>query len=293
MRRAWAAIVAGAIASASAADDKIAEAHTAWSKVLAQYVLSHGGVNYTGLAKDSTSLQTALTAYADVDLRGASDTAKKAALINLYNAGMMHNLLRYARESQINVQTPQFLQLEINKLSVSGGNLWNSRYTVKLGGFDLTLDEIEHGLIRGASKVDDKLLGLKVNKLDPRIHVAVNCAALSCPRVRERPYTESTLDAMLDENMREFVSSETHFSKRSDRLMRANKIVSWYYEDFDTPDGAGNFLARFLSDQTKDREWKRRHFQENLNHRNSWLLKVSRAFDFYYDWRVNDERNKM
>ena len=292
MPRAWTILLAVILSGTSLADDQLKVATAAWGEVLTKYVKGNGGVDYVGLSQEPKALAAVLAAYATLDLREANDATKKAALINLYNAGMMHNLLRYARDAGIAVASREFLQLEIVDISVPGGNIWNGSYKVKLGGFDLTLDDIEHGLIRGAAKVDTKLDRMKVSKLDPRIHAAVNCAAISCPRVRESPYTAVAIDRMLDENMREFVSSEAQFAKLNDRLMRANKIVSWYYADFDEPQGAGNFLAGFLTATAKDKEWKIKHFQEHLNHRNAWLLKVSRTIDFHYDWRVNDTRNK-
>lgn len=292
MRRAWAALVAAGVWTSSAGALDLAAATAAWGALLGKYVKASGGVDYVGLAKDQPALDAVLAPYATLDLTSASDAAKKAALINLYNAGMMHNLLRHAREEKLDAGSGKFLALEVIGIAVPGGNIWNGSYTLKLGGVDVTLDDIEHGLIRGVAKVDPKLKGLRLQKLDARIHAAVNCAALSCPRVREAPYTEANVDRMLDENMREFVSTEAQFSKEDDDTLRANKIVSWYYDDFEAQGGAGNFLAGFLTDQAKDKAWKAKHLKENLNDRNATMLKLSSAFSFHYDWRVNDVRNK-
>jgi hypothetical protein len=292
MQRAWAALVAAVVWTSAAEAGSLEAATAAWGALLGKYVKADGGVDYVGLGKDQAALDAVLTPYATLDLSGASDAAKKAALINFYNAGMMHNLLRHAREEKLDVASGKFLALEVVAISVPGGNIWNGSYKLKLSGVDVTLDDVEHGLIRGAAKIDGKLQGLKVQKLDARIHAAVNCAALSCPRVREQPYTEALVDRMLDENMREFVSTEAQFSKVDDDTLRANKIVSWYYDDFEAQGGAGNFLAGFLADKAKDKDWKAKHLKENLNDRNSTMLKLSRAFAFHYDWRVNDVRNK-
>ena len=79
---------------------------------------------------------------------------------------MIYNLLKYAQNSKIDVGSEAFLDIFINKISVSGGNIWNGDYKVNIAGVDVNLDEIEHGLIRG------KLLKTKakwhLKKLDPK-----------------------------------------------------------------------------------------------------------------------------
>lgn len=266
--------------------------------LLQKHVRASGGVNYQGLAADKAAVDAILSGYDKLNLQGASPNARLAALINLYNIGMMANLLRYAASDNISIASPRFLALKINDISVPGGNIWNGDYKLKLSGTPLTLDEIEHGLIRGQAAAPEALAAIKLPKLDPRIHAAVNCAAVSCPRVRERAYREDSVDAMLSENMRAYVSSEEHFAKVDDDTLKANKIVLWYYSDFDQHGkalglkGAGDYLASFLAPQTKDKDWKTKHLQGNFNDRSQVSLKISSAFDFFYDWRVNDQRNK-
>ncbi len=256
-----------------------------------------GGVNYIGMDQDQVELDAFVKGHADLDVKSMDDKARKAAYINLYNATMVANLLRYVRDNKIDVKSKVFTDLKINELKVPGGNIWNGDYKVKLAGHDVNLDDIEHNLIRGNAKGD--LAALKVSELDPRIHAAVNCAAISCPRVREVAYRAENVDQMLDENLKEFVSADYQFSKASDSQMKANSIVYWYYDDFDDfgeskakLGGAGDYLAGFVQPTSKDRDWKVRHLKENFNDRGKVSLKLSSAFTFDYDWRVNDVRNK-
>jgi hypothetical protein len=262
-----------------------------WNALLGRNVRPSGGVDYASLEAESPALDAFLTANAKLDFRGADDRTKKAAYINLYNAGMIHNLLRYAKEEKIPVKSAAFAALEINKLKVSGGNLWSGDYTVDLGGHHITLDDIEHNLLRGQAE-GGALAALKVEHLDPRIHAAVNCAAVSCPRLLPEAYRPETVDARLSENMQGFVSSEDQFHKIDDGKLAANSIVYWYYEDFDKQGGAGRYLASFLAPSARDHDWKVKHLTENFDDRSKIALKLSSAFDFHYDWRVNDLRNK-
>jgi hypothetical protein len=268
-----------------------------WDSLLAKHVKTNGGVDYQGFVADKAELTGFIESHAAIDPSAWNDAAKTALYINLYNASMIFNILRYAEAEKIALTDKKFTSLEINSIKVSGGNIWNGSLKVKLAGQDVNLDNIEHDLIRG--NAGNSLKNLMVSTLDPRIHAAVNCAAKSCPRVREKAYRPSNIDIMLTENMNEYLSSEDQFSKLSDSKLKANSIVFWYYSDFDNhgrkldkKGGAGTWIAQFMRPETKDRAWKEKHLQEQFNDRSKVSLKFSSAFDFTYDWQINDIRNK-
>ena len=58
-------------------------------------------------------------------------------------------------------------------------------YQFTVGGRRFTLDQIEHEIIR-------KWFA------DPRIHAAINCAAVSCPRLLNKAFTPDELDDQLN-----------------------------------------------------------------------------------------------
>ena len=268
---------------------------TKWQAILAKHVTVDGGVDYVGLAKNRSALDSFINAHKSVNPKPFTDDEKKALYINLYNATMIHFLLKHAESEKIAIDSKKFLDIEINDISAPGGNIWNGDYKVDLGGKKVNLDDIEHKLVRGVDAGD--LQPWTVSKLDPRIHAAVNCAAVSCPRVRETAYNSKNIDRMLTENIKEFFSSEQQFSKQQD-VLKANSIVLWYYEDFDSHaqevlklPGAGAYVTEFMTSATKDRKWKVEHLKANFNNRSTFSLRLSSAFDFAYDWRPNDKRN--
>lgn len=268
-----------------------------WNSLLSKHVKTNGGVDYQGFAADQAELDAFINAHATLDPSGWPDLDKTALYINLYNATMIHNLLTYAKNEKIAVTDKAFTAIEINSIKVSGGNIWNGNLKVNLAGQEVNLDNIEHDLIRG--KAGGSLKKLMVSVHDPRIHAAVNCAAISCPRVREKAYRPANIDGMLTENMNEYLSTESQFSKVGDNKLRANQIVFWYYEDFeeygvktDKKGGAGTWLSQFVSSSAKDRDWKIKHLKDTFNDRGKISLKLSSDFDFHYDWRINDIRNK-
>jgi len=270
---------------------------SAWQALVSKHVDRRGAVSYQGFARQRQQLKAFLASHRQLAVGSLSETAKKAVYINLYNAFMIECILRYAEEKKIALTAQKFLQLEINTLRVSGGNIWNGDYRVNLAGQSVNLDDIEHNLLRGKAK--GKLAALKVKVLDPRIHVAVNCAALSCPRLRPQAYTAATVEQMLEENMRAFVNAGRQLSWDATRgKVVLNKILLWYYEDFDVhgrkvlgKGGAGDYLLSYLSPQTTAAEQLTSKLRDNLNKRAKLALRFSRAIDFFYRWQINDKRN--
>ena len=120
-----------------------------WQEVLDAAVSNNGEVDYVWIDKNQGKLKKFIFSFKNVDPTKWSENTRKANYINLYNASMIYNLLRYAKESKIKVSSNAFLDLIINKISVSGGNIWNGNYKVPFAGTELNLDEIEHGLVRG------------------------------------------------------------------------------------------------------------------------------------------------
>ena len=278
-----------------AADEK--NLSRAWQDLLSKHVDQRGAVSYQGFARQRQQLKAFLSAHQQLAIGPLSETAKKAIYINLYNAFMIECILRYAEEKKISLSSPKFLQLKINSLRVSGGNIWNGDYRINLAGQLVNLDDIEHNLLRGKAK--GKLAALKVKILDPRIHMAVNCAALSCPRLRAQAYTAANVEQMLEENMRAFVNAGKQLSWDAARgKLVLNKILLWYYEDFDThgrkvlgKGGAGDYLRSYLAAKTPAAKQLTKALQDSLNQRAKLALRFSRAINFFYRWQINDKRN--
>src|SRR5690606_27906136 len=118
-----------------------------WDKLVSQYV-KPSGVDYQGLTTQEENLTRFIAAHEKLTVDKLSDEEKKAVYINLYNAGMMYNLLKYAKSQKIDVKSKAFTEIRINDISVPGGNIWNGSYKFKLQGHEVTLDNIEHGLLR-------------------------------------------------------------------------------------------------------------------------------------------------
>ncbi len=85
---------------------------------------------------------------------------------------------------------------------------------------------------------------------DARIHFAIVCASISCPRLLNRAYLPETLDEQLDEAARRFVNDVTrnHFDI-AQRTAFVSPIFDWFREDFERSAGTlPGFLARYAEE---------------------------------------------
>lgn len=85
---------------------------------------------------------------------------------------------------------------------------------------------------------------------DPRIHFAIVCASLSCPRLSSRAYTPGDIDAQLHQAARRFLNDPTRNRFDLDRRIAfVSMIFQWYAKDFETAGGSiQQYMARFVDD---------------------------------------------
>jgi hypothetical protein len=103
----------------------------------------------------------------------------------------------------------------------------------RVGGRGVTLDEIEHGILRP--------LG------DPRIHVAIVCASTSCPALAREPYRAAAIDSQLDAAAARFVADRAKGVRVEGRRVRLSRIFDWFAEDFAATGGVLAFVRRFAA----------------------------------------------
>jgi len=199
-------------------------------------------VDYDALRSSSDFVnyvrQSSLLAAADLGRLTLSQ--RKAFLINIYNALVVH------ATTVLGGFTPEV------EGSISAF-FTNACYAI--GGHVYSLDEIEHGLLRGNEphpstgkrllEEQDARLAFSV-PLDARVHCALVCGAKSCPPIRV--YDEENLDEGLDLAVSAFCESEVTISGN---VITMSKIFEWYGGDFGIDDAAKlAFLARFLEEPT-------------------------------------------
>ena len=171
-------------------------------------------VDYARLNREaSPALDSYLGTLASPWPAGQSQTEKKAALINAYNALTVRWVARHYPVSSIWRTSHPFTA---------------ARHMVN--GRTVSLDQIESEL---------REMG------DPRVHAALVCAARSCPPLRREAYEAGTLDSQLNDNTRRWLANPALNAFDPSRgEAEVSSIFDWYRGDFEMGgDTLGGFLA--------------------------------------------------
>jgi len=121
------------------------------------------------------------------------------------------------------------------------GSLFSSVWNKDVGQINhktVTLNEVEHEIIRKMG--------------EPRIHMAIVCASISCPDLRDEPFTSKTLSRQLDEQTVNFLNNPGKGLRLKGRTAEVSKIFDWFEEDFDDGGGIGVFVKRYRTDLSKN-----------------------------------------
>jgi Protein of unknown function, DUF547 len=223
--------------------------HGIWDQLLSKYVkVSNDGVNrvdYAALKQgDAAGLKRYLAALQAVEIEKYPKDEQFAFWVNLYNAATVDVILKnYPLES-------------IKDIGLLGQGPWKDK-VLKVSGKELSLDDIEHGILRPVWK-------------DVRIHYAVNCASIGCPNLAPQAYTAEKLEPMLEEAARSYINHPRGFA-RVDGALVASSIFDWYVDDWGDQAAVLAHARKYASDKTKA------------------ILGAATEIDSHdYDWSLND-----
>lgn len=263
---AMAALMISADARADAVQDLLATSatastqvvdHSAWDKLLKTYVKpSPDGMNRVDYAAFKSGGQKALKLYiARLEAINPHelDRAEQFALLaNLYNAKTIDIVLDHYPVNSI-----KDISLGGGLLAAFTGGPWKAKVT-RLGGLELSLDEIEHGILRPIFK-------------DPRVHYAVNCASIGCPNLGTEAFTGAKLNQQLDAAARAFINHPRGVAVQGDTAA-VSSIYTWFKEDFGGEDsGVLAHLRKYASGPLAEKL----RAVSSINYQN-------------YDWGLND-----
>jgi hypothetical protein len=199
--------------------------HPLLGEVLKKHVRD-GLVDYAALQRERAALDRYAGQLDTVERQVVDSWSRDQRLafwINAYNALTLRTIVDHypiRRGSLIGVAFPA------NSIWQIPGAFKEARHRV--AGQRLSLDDIEHRIIRPSFA-------------EPRIHVALVCAARSCPVLRAEPYVATRLDAQLTEQTRRFAADRNHGLRAAEgaRGVAVSSIFKWFGEDF-APLAAGN-----------------------------------------------------
>ncbi|MGD8593806.1 MAG: DUF547 domain-containing protein [Gammaproteobacteria bacterium] len=232
--------------------------HSLWDELLQTYVVDHGAyseVQYqplkqTGTHKLSGYLQS-LSSVSKNQFDQWTQAQRLAFLINAYNAFTVKLIIDH---------------YPVDSIKDIGGffrSPWKITFFTLLGE-ETHLDYIEHELIRGRDYAE------------PRIHFALVCASVGCPKLQAHAYTADRLGTMLDAAAKTFLGDTSRNRYDSGgNILYLSPLFKWYGEDFAAKAGSvEKFVAPYITDDPLARQRIRsKHMDvEYLN----------------YDWSLND-----
>lgn len=150
-----------------------------------------------------------------------------------------------------------------------------SKKLFSIAGELLSLDDVEHGILRRyrykyslgyfsnlfASKFVKKHT---VEKLDYRIHFALNCGAESCPPIAF--YNVKEIDEQLTEATKGFLKVESEFNDQK-KIVYTTALFKWFYADFGGKNGIKKIFKEQLDKDIFDYKikYKKYSWEDDLN----------------------------
>ncbi len=227
--------------------------HSSWAEILnASVVEGDDGLNrfrYADVgAEHKASLKAYLEGLQNFDPTTLNRDEQFAFWVNLYNAATIDVVLEHYPVDSIR-------SIKLSGPLFSGP--WRKKF-LNVGGYELSLDMIEHEILRG-------------KWTEPRVHYAVNCASVGCPNLGTIPFAGATLEAQLDQAARDYVNHPRGADVKDGKLT-VSSIYDWFKEDFgDNDAGVIAHLEEYAD--------------ADLKAALSGITKVSKD---QYDWSLND-----
>jgi hypothetical protein len=202
-----------------------------------------------------------------LDLRSLKDRSQRLAFwINIYNTAVIHGVIELGLEQSVK-ESPRFFD----------------RMVYEIGQFRFSLNEMEHGILRGNRRppyrllkpfrAKDPRLKFTAIPMDPRIHFALVCGARSCPPIGF--YEAEKVDFQLQLAALSFINSPQVKILSQERTVLISQIFKWYKADF-----GGNNKALIETLLSFLDEGEKKSFLQQ--HRDRIRIKYQP-----YDWNLN------
>lgn len=246
--------------------------HSVYDSLLKENV-NHGLVEYQIIKNNPARLIRYLRKLEDLDsleYTNWNDQEKITFWINVYNAITIYGAIQnYPIKTKNLISMLLFPDNSIRQIPA----FWKTPLSPVMAE-DITLDEIEHEILRKEFN-------------EPRIHFALVCASIGCPKLQSFAYNPDSLDLQLDRATREFLRTKGVVIDEKKNRLYVSRIFSWYADDFnyiDIPD----YLMSYDDD-------KRGYLKFIVEHSGSDIMRFisennPRIIYSKYDWSLNESK---
>ena len=201
--------------------------------------VSNGKVAYSKIYSNQNELNNILGIAEGISVSKNDANNYQAFWINAYNLSVIKGIIdNYPTNSPLD----------------NAGFFDKTIYS--LGGKNITLNDIEHKLLRGQFK-------------DARFHFVLVCGAIGCPPLINHAYLPNTLNAQLEAQTKTALNGSFLRVNAKKKRVQASQIMEWYKDDF-TMNGETeiDFINKYRTEQL-DSKFKLTYFP--------------------YDWNVNKQ----
>lgn len=199
--------------------------------------VKNGRVNYKAIKKNPAQLDKILTSTNSIKIDKSDAAAYQAFWINIYNLSVIKGIIKkYPVKSPLDIK----------------GFFDKTKHSV--GGKEITLNDIEHELLRGQFN-------------DARFHFVLVCAGLGCPPIIAQAYMPNILDEQLETQTRIALNSDDFIKVNSKKKrVQLSEIMKWYKEDFTQNGNEIDFINQYREEKiTKKSKISYYSYNWNLN----------------------------
>jgi hypothetical protein len=182
--------------------------YSEYDRLTRKYVDTRGLVNYNGLKNELGALKSFIDQISAISPHSHPHRFKDGGeqlryWMTAYNAWVL-----YIAASEYP-----------NRSALWRFGIFRNR-TIKLGGKEMGLEDLEHKIIRQGYK-------------EPRIHFYINCAAFSCPALWQGAIPEGKTWDVLDQSAKRFINDTKHVKyDAAAKKLYLSKIFDWFDDDF-------------------------------------------------------------
>lgn len=250
--------------------------YATYATLLKSFVNNNGLINYRQLKVKRHLLGKFIRSMNQLKpsvYKNFSDKAKIAFWLNAYNSLTLKAIIDHY---PIKSSWTKSLIYPKNSIRQIPG-VWD-KLKFYVMGKPMSLSDIEH-----------KVLRKKFH--EPRIHMAMVCAAIGCPPLRNEPYIAEKLDSQLDDQAKKFLSNPSKFRiDRQRSRVYISPIFKWFAEDFVLKYGTGRHFKGHDAPQRAVLNF----ISKYVNKRNrNYLLNARYTLKYLkYDWSLNEQVKK-
>jgi hypothetical protein len=164
--------------------------------------VSNGKVAYDNIHSDPAKLNEILKIAEGISVFKSDAKNYQAFWINAYNLSVIKGLIdKYPTKSPLD----------------HAGFFDKTKHN--LGGKNITLNDIEHKLLRAQFN-------------DARFHFVLVCGAVGCPPLINKAYLPNTLDAQLEAQTKKAINGSFIQVNTKKNRVQVSQIMEWYKGDF-------------------------------------------------------------